>query len=149
MIGSPKKSLVLLLATLLVSCCLLSTTTAFVPVHQHSQLTRYHTKPVTSPFTTTTTASTTTTALQERRWNFNSGQSPWGLKKNAEIWNGRVSQMAFVFVFLQELIQGKGVIEGLREGDPVNIACAGAFAVTLLGLTAFLAFKGNNDYTKE
>jgi len=33
------------------------------------------------------------TALSERRWNFNYGQSPWGMKKNAEIWNGRVSQV--------------------------------------------------------
>jgi hypothetical protein len=32
-------------------------------------------------------------ALQERRWNFNEGQSPWGLKKNAEVWNGRYAQV--------------------------------------------------------
>ena len=35
------------------------------------------------------------TALQERRWNFNEGQSPWGLKANAEIWNGRVVRIRF------------------------------------------------------
>ena len=34
-----------------------------------------------------------TTALSERKWNFNEGQGPWGLKKNAEIWNGRVAQV--------------------------------------------------------
>lgn len=34
----------------------------------------------------------TSTSLSERRWNFNEGQSPWGLKKNAEIWNGRMAQ---------------------------------------------------------
>ena len=51
------------------------------------------------PTTTTTraaptTQTTTTTALQEgRRWNFNEGQAPWGMKKNAEIWNGRVAQV--------------------------------------------------------
>jgi hypothetical protein len=39
------------------------------------------------------TASSSTTALSERRWNFNSGQGPWGLKKNAEIWNGRMAQV--------------------------------------------------------
>jgi hypothetical protein len=39
------------------------------------------------------TAQTSTTALSERQWNFNEGQSPWGLKKNAEVWNGRVSQV--------------------------------------------------------
>lgn len=31
--------------------------------------------------------------LSERRWNFNEGQEPWGMKKNAEIWNGRVAQV--------------------------------------------------------
>lgn len=35
-------------------------------------------------------------ALQERRWNFNDGQSPWGMKKNAEIWNGRFAQVSCV-----------------------------------------------------
>lgn len=89
-----------------------------------------------------------TSALNERRWNFNDGQAPWGLKKNAEIWNGRVAQMAFVLVFLQELIQGKGVIQGLQEGDPVNIASAAAFAVFLLSFTAFLAIKGDDDYVQ-
>ena len=47
---------------------------------------------------TTTTAmapKVSTSALMERRWNFNEGQGPWGLKKNAEIWNGRVSQVGF------------------------------------------------------
>lgn len=33
------------------------------------------------------------TALSERRWNFNEGGGPFGLKKNAEIWNGRVAQV--------------------------------------------------------
>lgn len=36
---------------------------------------------------------TTTTQLAERQWNFNEGRSPWGLKKNAEIWNGRLAQV--------------------------------------------------------
>ena len=44
-----------------------------------------------------TAASTksTTTALSERQWNFNEGQGPWGMKKNAEVWNGRVAQVNF------------------------------------------------------
>ena len=41
----------------------------------------------------TATARSTTTALSERQWNFNEGQGPWGLKKNAETWNGRVAQV--------------------------------------------------------
>ena len=43
--------------------------------------------------TTTTTGIHPATALAERRWNFNEGQAPWGMKKNAEIWNGRVGQV--------------------------------------------------------
>ena len=38
-------------------------------------------------------ASSSSTALEERRWNFNEGQSPWGMKQNAEIWNGRFAQV--------------------------------------------------------
>ena len=90
-----------------------------------------------------------TTALSERRWNFNDGQGPFGLKKNAEIWNGRVAQMAFVFIFLQELISGKGVIQGIAEGDPINLATAGLFALTMAGLTGFLALKGAEDYVDD
>lgn len=43
---------------------------------------------------------TSNTALSERRWNFNEGQSPWGLKKNAEIWNGRMAQVCPFLLFL-------------------------------------------------
>ena len=53
---------------------------------------------VASPLATkasTVAANVPVTQLQERRWNFNDGQSPWGLKKNAEIWNGRVAQVSF------------------------------------------------------
>ena len=57
--------------------------------------------------------------------------------------------MAFVFVFLQELIQGKGVIQGIQEGDPLNIAGLAIFAVSALGLTAFLAIQGDDDYVKR
>eukprot|EP00538_Stauroneis_constricta_P014016 CAMPEP_0119567642 /NCGR_PEP_ID=MMETSP1352-20130426/36526_1 /TAXON_ID=265584 /ORGANISM="Stauroneis constricta, Strain CCMP1120" /LENGTH=129 /DNA_ID=CAMNT_0007616919 /DNA_START=87 /DNA_END=473 /DNA_ORIENTATION=- len=94
----------------------------------------------------TTTPSSTTT-LNERRWNFNEGQSPWGLKQNAEKWNGRVAQMAFVWIFLQELVTGKGVIKGISEGDTVALINAGLFAVCLVGLVGWLAFQGDDDYT--
>ena len=57
--------------------------------------------------------------------------------------------MAFVFVFLQELIQGKGVIQGIQEGDPVNIAGLALFAASTLGLTVFLAIKGDDDFVKR
>ena len=54
--------------------------------------------------------------------------------------------MAFVVTFLQELITGKGVVQGIQEGDPVNMAFLAAFAVSLVGLTGWLAIKGNDDY---
>ena len=54
--------------------------------------------------------------------------------------------MAFVVVFLQELIQGHGIVEGLQKGDPVNLAGVGVFAVSLVGLTAWLALQGDDDY---
>jgi hypothetical protein len=116
-------------------------------------------------------------ALSERRWNFNDGQAPWGLKKNAELWNGRVSQVclgqyaslqanqsdgifyltlrlyptqvAFVWVFLQELVTGKGVFKGIEEGDIFFLANFGLFGVGVVGLTGWLALQGDDDYTKE
>lgn len=90
-----------------------------------------------------------TSTLMERRWNFNEGQGPWGLKKNAEIWNGRVSQVAFVWVFLQELITGKGVVQGVQEGDLFFLANVGLFGALLLGLTGWLAYQGADDFTKK
>ena len=57
--------------------------------------------------------------------------------------------MAFVVVFAQELVQGKGVVEGLKEGDPVNIALAAGAALVTLGLTAFLALQGSNDFVDK
>jgi len=42
------------------------------------------------------TSIATTTTLTERRWNFNEGQSPWGMKENAEVWNGRVAQVCIL-----------------------------------------------------
>lgn len=58
--------------------------------------------------------------------------------------------MAFVFVFLQELVQGKGIIEGIQQGDPVNMAALALAGVSIVGLTAFLAIQGDDDYvTRE
>ena len=116
-------------------------TTAFVPPNT-SLLTK-------SPLSTTTQSNIpsqiTTTSLSERQWNFNKGRGPFGLKTNAEIWNGRVAQMAFVIVLLQELITGKGVIQSIQDGDVSGYAGLGFFVVSILGLTAFLASKGDES----
>ena len=85
--------------------------------------------------------------LNERRWNFNEiGRSPWGMKNNAEIWNGRMAQMGFTIVLLQELVTGKGVVKGLQEGDPVNLAFLGFAVLSVVALTAWLAIKGTDQY---
>ena len=87
-----------------------------------------------------------TTALSEgRQWNFNNGRSPWGLKKNAEIWNGRVAQMAFVVVLLQEAVTGKGVIAAINDGDLVGYAFLGLAVASTLGLSIWLAIKGDES----
>ena len=57
--------------------------------------------------------------------------------------------MAFVVIFLQELIQGKGVIEGVRQGDALNLAFAGVTFVAVAGLTAILALQGDDDYVSK
>jgi hypothetical protein len=54
--------------------------------------------------------------------------------------------MAFTVIFLQELITGKGVIEGIQNGDIVNLAFLGVAVVSTVGLTAFLASKGIEEY---
>ncbi|EED92386.1 sep-like protein [Thalassiosira pseudonana CCMP1335] len=94
---------------------------------------------------TSSSTATSATALSERQWNFNSGRSPWGLKKNAEIWNGRVAQMAFTIVLLQELITGKGVVASIQDGDAVGFVFLGVAGVSTLGLTAWLALKGDES----
>jgi hypothetical protein len=83
-------------------------------------------------------------ALYERKWNFNSdGRNPWGVKRNAEVWNGRVAQMAFTVVLLQELLQGKGVIQGIQEGNVVNLVIAGGAILSMVALTIFLAVQAS------
>jgi hypothetical protein len=49
-------------------------------------------------FSSAATVRPAATALSGRKWNFNEGQAPWGLKQNAEIWNGRVAQVRVVVV---------------------------------------------------
>jgi len=103
----------------------------------------FSTLPTRFPQAPQTQASSTT--LFERRWNFNEGRGPFGFKKNAEIWNGRLAQMGFTILLLQELITGKGVIAGLQDGDVFNYVLLGLGGVTVLGLTAFLAAKGKDN----
>lgn len=55
--------------------------------------------------------------------------------------------MAFILIFLQELIQGHGVVEGLRDGNFVDYSFLGFFAISTAGLTAWLALQGDDEFT--
>lgn len=48
-------------------------------------------------------------------------------------------------VFFQELIQGKGVVQGLSEGDFVNYIFLALFAVPTFGLVVWLAIQGDHE----
>lgn len=88
--------------------------------------------------------------MSMRQWNFNEGgRGPWGLKRNAEIWNGRAAQMAFTIVLLQELITGKGAIAGIKDGDVSAYGLLGFAILSTIGLTIFLAIKGKEDEILE
>jgi hypothetical protein len=60
-----------------------------------------------------------------------------------------VCKMAFIIIFIQELIQGRGVIQGFQDGEFINTATLGAAVVSVVALTAVLALKGADDYTKK
>lgn len=44
---------------------------------------------------------------------------------------------------------GKGVFKGIEDGDIFFLANLGLFGVTVVGLTGWLAIKGDDDYTKD
>ena len=52
--------------------------------------------------------------MRKFRWNLNVGRKPWGFALNAEVWNGRVAMMGFVWVVLQECITGKGAVTAFK-----------------------------------
>ena len=54
--------------------------------------------------------------------------------------------MAFIAVVAQELVTGKGVIDGIQEGNALNMVCLAATVASILGLTIVLAFKGSDNY---
>ena len=84
MVGTvPRK--VLLLCALCVAACFLGTAEAFNAAPSSNMLTRKHSR-----------VERTASVLHERKWNFNDGQGPFGMKKNAEIWNGRLAQVCHI-----------------------------------------------------
>lgn len=91
----------LLAPVLLATTMLLPSASAFVPTQQqkavHQRMHQHTQRPFADGIAATVRSTTTSSSssLSERKWNFNEGSSPWGLKKNAETWNGRVAQVGF------------------------------------------------------
>jgi hypothetical protein len=83
----------ILLATIAVIVLISASTTAFAPPASSFISQRSTSLSTTITTTKTTTIASSTTRLSERKWNFNEGQSPWGMKQNAETWNGRIAQV--------------------------------------------------------
>jgi hypothetical protein len=54
-----------------------------------------------------------------------------------------------VWIFLQELVTGKGVLQGIDEGNWFFLLNAGLFGVGAVGLTGWLAIQGDDDFTKN
>ena len=49
-------------------------------------------------------------------------------------------KVSFVWIFFQEFVQGKGVIQGLNDGDMISIISFSVFAVSIIALIGrFLA----------
>jgi hypothetical protein len=65
---------------------------------------------VASSIATSASSSRGLVVLSERRWNFNEGQEPWGMKKNAETWNGRVAQVLFMLGWEKKLAAGQNFL---------------------------------------
>ncbi len=72
-----------------------TTTSGFIPRTSDIIITRSNTiqHPASVSSSSSNFVNYSSTALSGRRWNFNEGQSPWGMKINAETWNGRVAQV--------------------------------------------------------
>lgn len=56
--------------------------------------------------------------------------------------------MAFTTVLLQELITGKGVIASIQDGDALGLAFVGLAGVSTVGLTIWLAIRGDESEVK-
>ena len=56
-----------------------------------------------------------------------------------------MAQMAFVIVLLQEAITGKGVIQAVQDGDAIGYAFLALAGLSTVGLTIWLAIKGDES----
>lgn len=88
------------------------------------------------------------------RWNLNAGRQPWGIATNGEVWNGRVAMISFVWIVLQELITGDGVITVWQQSKPLEdmifpIANIALFVIGIIALTVKIATEPDDSLTVE
>ena len=106
-----------------------------------------HSTTLFDPLRPPTTASRTSTldASNNRIFNLNDKGGPFGFDYNAEIWNGRVAQLSFAWVYGQEWAQEKGMLQGIADQDPASVISLGLF-MTLVG---FLSLRFVLEPPKE
>lgn len=85
-----------------------------------------------------------------RQWNLNRQGSPFGFDLNAEVWNGRVAMISFMWVLIQELISGKGILPSIVDEDGAAVAALGLFIVGIMSIGARFAVEpeAGTDYRK-
>ena len=78
-------------------------------------------------------------------WNTNENRPPFGFATNAEVWNGRVAMMSFVFLFIQELFFGPILKPHDGIGGILNTGFTVAFVLSLAAVTAAIWTNQDND----
>mmetsp|Transcript_24625 Transcript_24625/g.79599 ORF Transcript_24625/g.79599 Transcript_24625/m.79599 type:complete len:164 (-) Transcript_24625:76-567(-) len=94
------------------------------------------------------------TGMRKFGWNLNYSREPWGIAINAEVWNSRVAMVAFVWVVLQELIQGEGVITKFQKAQSIDevyvpIAFAAVFFLGILAIAVRVALEPDDTISYE
>jgi hypothetical protein len=139
MLSLGMKSMAALMLLLAVSG-LVSTTTvmAFAPT---TTLRSTKTTKLSSPSILLTTSTTTTSLSARNPYNYNEGQSPWGLKTNGEIWNGRVAMVRSFFLFFR--YQKRTIVgaQNRTRSQSVEFSCFFLCFVEISPLTISFFFK--------
>ena len=84
-------------------------------------------------------------AQDDFMWNTNENRPPFGFATNAEVWNGRVAMMSFVYLFIQELIFGPVLKAHEGIGGILNTVVSLGFVLSLAAVTAAIWTNQDND----
>jgi hypothetical protein len=84
-------------------------------------------------------------AQEDFMWNTNENRPPFGFATNAEVWNGRVSMVSFVYLFIQEAIFGPILKPHEGLGGIANTVFTLVFVLGLGAVTAAIWTNQEND----